>query len=193
MRSVRSRPARSRVLNSDQLDGLTTANVVALGTAQVAALQSTQVVSLNSDQLRAIETGDIKALSTTALRALDTDQLNSLKSTQLQSLTSSQVTALSTDQVQSLTTANLNAMTSDQLGRFSSGQVKGADHRTAQQPHHVQPERAGHRPVRGAVVGQSGCTDHCPGQQAGDGRSALHHHRRHGGPELRPGQGPVHR
>ena len=48
-------------INPDQLDGLTTAGVVALTSAQVG---ESEVLSLDdSDQLRAIGTGDIKALS----------------------------------------------------------------------------------------------------------------------------------
>jgi hypothetical protein len=102
-------------LTTDHIHALTTDAVHAFTTSEFAALGSTQFAALTTDHIAHISTMDIAALTTVQMHALSTDQIVAFTTDQIEVLTTHDLAALSMTQVA--------AFTSDQIGVMSSSQV----------------------------------------------------------------------
>ena len=118
------------VLNAIQADGLTSADVTALGTKILAltsqamsSLNAAQVAGLTLAQIPTLSTAQVSALSPAALAGLTNSQTLVLSSSQLAALTASQFSAMSPAQISTFPTSVFASLTPAQMSGLNSAQI----------------------------------------------------------------------
>ncbi len=110
-------------LGTSQVAAFSTAGIASLGTSQVVALTTSHVEALNTAQIAALATSQVAVLTTSQTVALETRDIAALRTSQIVALATADIAVLSTSQVEALGTRQVEALTSSQVAAFTTTQI----------------------------------------------------------------------
>ncbi|PBC20780.1 MULTISPECIES: LysM peptidoglycan-binding domain-containing protein [unclassified Mesorhizobium] len=138
-----------RAFSTDQISGLTGAQLHAIKPEHIAKLTPEQVATLSPEQIGQLTIDQLAALRPKQLRALSSEQLQAIRPSRLQAIAPGRISGLRPDQVAAFSPEQLAALTLEQVRKLTPDQIaKLSDEQrnafTSEQFAAMRPAQFGH-------------------------------------------------